>query len=92
MDKIVEALKKLLPESEVNEVSTAVSQMLTEAKSNLEKEYNEKLEEAYAQLSNELTESEKTATVGYEEAYAIIADLRNRLEVQVQLYILPNFF
>lgn len=86
MDKIVEALKKLLPETEVNEVSKAVSQMLEDAKSNLEKEYNEKLEEAYAQLSNELSESEKVATQGYEEAYAIINDLRGRLEIQGEEY------
>lgn len=86
MDKIVEALKKLLPESEVNEVSAAIKTMLDEAKANLEKEYNDKLEEAYAQLSNEVSETEKTATKGYEEAYAIIADLRNRLEVQGEEY------
>lgn len=86
MDKIVEALKKLLPETEVNEVSKAVSHMLEDAKGGLEKEYNEKLEEAYAQLSNELSESEKVATQGYEEAYAIINDLRGRLEVQGEEY------
>lgn len=60
--------------------------MLEQAKSTLEKEYNEKLEEAYSELSNELAESEKTAEKGYEEAYAIIADLRNRLEVQGEEY------
>jgi len=85
-NKIVEALKKLLPESEINEVAAAVEKMLEQAKNNLEKEFNEKLEEAYSELSNELAESEKTAEKGYEEAYAIIADLRNRLEVQGEEY------
>lgn len=85
-NKIVEALKKLLPESEINEVAGAVEKMLEQAKTALEKEYNEKLEEAYSELSNELAEAEKTAEKGYEEAYAIIADLRNRLEVQGEEY------
>jgi hypothetical protein len=83
---IVEALKKLLPETEINEVATSVEKMLEQAKKTLEKEYNEKLEEAYSELSNELAEAEKTAEKGYEEAYAIIADLRNRLEVQGEEY------
>lgn len=86
MDKIVEALKKLLPESEINEVAAAVNDMLEQAKANLEAEYNQKLEEAYAELSGELVTAEKTAEQGYEEAYAIIGDLRNRLEIQGEEY------
>lgn len=86
MDKIVEALKKLLPESEINEVASTVNDMLEQAKANLEAEYNQKLEEAYAELSSELVTAEKTAEQGYEEAYAIIGDLRNRLEVQGEEY------
>lgn len=86
MDKIVEALQKLLPESEVNEVAAAVKEMLEQAKAELENEYNEKLEEAYAELSNELAAAEKTAEQGYQEAYSIIAELRNRLEVQGEEY------
>lgn len=86
MDKITEALKKLLPESEVQEVSAAINEMMESAKANLEAEYNTKLEEAYAELSSELESSEKTAEQGYEEAYAIISDLRNRLEVQGEEY------
>jgi len=86
MDKIVEALKKLLPETEVNEVSSAVQQMLESAKSDLEAEFNQKLEEAYVELSSEVAEAEQVAEKGYEEAYAIIADLRNRLELQGEEY------
>ncbi len=86
MDKIMEAIKKLLPESDVKEVSAAVNEMLEQAKVSLDKEYNEKLEEAYTDLSNELAKAEKTAEQGYEEAYAIIADLRNRLDMQGEEY------
>ena len=86
MDKIVEALKKLLPQAEVNEVADTVNELLEQAKTSLETEYNQKLEEAYAELTNELAEAEKTAERGYEEAYAIIGDLRSRLEVQGDEY------
>lgn len=86
MDKITEALKKLLPESEINEVAAAVKEMLEQAKAGLETEYNQKLEEAYAELTSELSTAEKTAEKGYEEAYAIIGDLRNRLELQGEEY------
>jgi regulator of replication initiation timing len=44
------------------------------------------LEEAYAEVSNELKSAEKTAEEGYTEAYAIISELRNRLEVQGEEY------
>ncbi len=86
MEKIMEAIKKLLPESDVKEVSSAISEMLDQAKVSLEKEYNEKLEEAYSDLSGELNKSENTAEKGYEEAYSIIADLRNRLDIQGEEY------
>ena len=82
MEQIVEALKKILPEDQVSEVSAAVEGMLNEAKGQLDSEYNDKLEEAYTELSNELVAAEKTAEAGYQEAYAIIGELRNRLEVQ----------
>ena len=86
MEKIVEALKKLLPETEINEVADSVKELLEQAKGSLEAEYNTKLEEAYAELTNELAEAEKVAEQGYEEAYAIISDLRTRLEVQGEEY------
>lgn len=86
MNKITEALSKLLPEDQIQEVTSAVQEMLDEAKSGLEKEYNDKLEEAYSELSNELKESEKVAEEGYNEAYSIISELRNRLDVQGKEY------
>ncbi len=82
MDKILEALSKMLPESEVKDVSKAVEDILNEAKADLEKEYKTKLEEAYGELSSELKESEKVAEQGYQEAFGIIQDLRNRLDTQ----------
>ena len=82
MDKILKALKNLLPEEQVSDVAEAVKGMLNESKSELEGEFNSKLEEAYGELSTELKQAEKVAEKGYEEAYGIINDLRNRLEVQ----------
>lgn len=82
MNKILEALKKLLPAEQLNEVASAVDEMLNEAKAELEAEFNAKLEEAYNELSSELAAAEKVAEQGYQEAYAIITDLRNRLEIQ----------
>jgi hypothetical protein len=86
MNKIVEALKKLLPEDHLKEVSSAVEEMLEESKKEIEEsketEFNKKLEEAYSELTGELASAEKIAEQGYEEAFAIITDLRNRLEIQ----------
>jgi len=81
-NKIVSALKKLLPEDQIHEVSEAVVAMINEAKEDMESEYNKNLEEAYSQLSGELSQAEKTAYQGYQEAYEIINDLKTRLEVQ----------
>jgi hypothetical protein len=86
MDKILEALKKMLPENQINEVADAIKGMLKQAKVDVEKEYNSRLEEAYSELAKELTEAEKTAENGYEEAYRIIGDLRSRLDIQGQEY------
>jgi hypothetical protein len=86
MDRIIESLKKLLPKDQVNEVASAVEESLKssqgEVKEELEKEYNEKLEGAYSELSTELSEAEKTAEQGYEEAYGVITDLSARLNTQ----------
>lgn len=82
MEKIVEALTKLLPEDSVKEVAEAVTVELEKAKQDYEQEFNSKLEEAYAELSTELQDTEETALKGYQEAYAIIEDLRKKLEVQ----------
>ena len=82
MDKIVEALSKLLPQDKLGPVTAAIKQFLEDARKELEGEYNQKLEEAYAQVSTELKAEEAKAEQGYAEAYQIIQDLRNRLEGQ----------
>jgi hypothetical protein len=85
-NKIQEALEKLLPEDQVSEVTSAIEEMLKDAKTDLETEFNNKLEEAYAELSKELKDAETVAEKGYTEAYSIIGELRNRLEVQSEEY------
>ncbi len=82
MDKILAALKKLLPEDQVSEVATAVNDMLSEAKTAIEEEYNEKLTEAYSELSEEIAQVEKIGYEGYQAAAGMIRDLGNRLETQ----------
>lgn len=82
MEKLVEALTKLLPEDAVTEVTEAVKTELEAAKAAYEQEFSSKLEEAYAELAGELKSTEDTAIQGYKEAYAIIQDLRQRLDTQ----------
>lgn len=82
MNKIIEALKKLLPEDQLKEVASAVEEMFVESTKEIEeakeKEFNEKLEEAYATLAQEMEEAEKVALQGYQEAFSIITDQNNR--------------
>jgi hypothetical protein len=80
MNKVLEALKGVLPEDKLNTVSAAIDQMIEEAKTQLEAEYNKNLQEAYANLAAELKQSEETGIDGYKEAYAMIKDLKLRLE------------
>lgn len=86
MKKILESLKHLLPEDQLKEVAAAIDGMLEEATNEIAKqkeaEFNKQLKTAYDELSSELASAEKIAEQGYEEAYAIITDLRNRIEVQ----------
>jgi outer membrane murein-binding lipoprotein Lpp len=81
MDKILEALSKLLPEDQVKEISSAVNEILESYKVELEEEYNKNLEEAYAELSKEVNEAEKVGVEGYEQAWNTITELRNRAEM-----------
>jgi hypothetical protein len=82
MNKLYEALKKLLPADQVREVARAVEEMISEARTELETEFNGKLNEAYEQVSQELATNEATAEEGYQQAYQIISDLQLRLEHQ----------
>lgn len=86
MKKIVELLKNNLPEDQLKEMATVVDEMIGEATAEIvkqkESEFSKQLEEAYNELTAELKSAEKVAEQGYEEAYAIILDLRNRLDIQ----------
>lgn len=82
MDKILEALKQLLPADKADDVTKAIREHLVEAKNELENEYNEKLQEAYAELSEQVKQNEMIAEQGYQQAHGIIQDLRQRLEMQ----------
>lgn len=82
MDKITEALVKILPENQVSEVSKAVEEMMAEQVKELEAEFQTKLDEAYGQLTEEAKTNEVVAEEGYKQAYEIIASLMNRLDEQ----------
>jgi hypothetical protein len=85
---INEILSKLVAPEQLKEATEVLEKLLSEAieekKAELEKEFDTKLQEAYEQLTGELKDAEQVAEKGYNEAYGIIADLRNRLETQRQ--------
>lgn len=86
MNKVLEALKKILPADGVQEVASAVENMIAEAEAKIEakkeKEFNAKLLEAYDKVSEELAAAEETAETGYKQAFAHIQELTLRLERQ----------
>lgn len=82
MDRINEALGKILPAEQINEVRQAVEAMLAEQVKELEAEYQKKLEEAYEQIAGEKENSEAVAEQGYQQAYEIITSLMQRLDEQ----------
>jgi hypothetical protein len=90
MDKLIEALKKMLPAEHVGEVTAAIEKEFDEANTRLEAEFNQKLEEGYAQMSAEMREAEKVAEKGYTEAYGIITDLRTRMGQMQREYEVHN--
>lgn len=82
MDKITEALTKILPEDQVAEVAKAVEEMMAEQVKELETEFQTKLDEAYEQVAGEKQTEEQISEQGYQQAYEIIASLMNRLDEQ----------
>ena len=82
MDKITEALKKILPAEHVNEVRKAVEDMMAEQVKGLEAEFQSKLDEAYQQISEEKANTELVAEQGYQQAYEIIGSLMTRIDEQ----------
>jgi hypothetical protein len=85
---LFESLKKALPSEMVNDVTSAVDAILAESKAemkaDLEAEANVELEKAYSGAAQELAEAEKVAIQGYQDAYNVINELRNRLEMQTE--------
>lgn len=84
MDKITQALKKILPAEHVDEVTQAVAALVAEEVSRLEAEFQKNLDKAYEQNAAELQEGEAKAEAGYKQAYEIIAHLMNKLDEQRQ--------
>lgn len=82
MDKITQALSKFLPAEQVSEVSKALEAALQEHYSQVESEFQTKLDQVYEQLTNERAADEKIAEAGYEQAYEIISSLMNRIDEQ----------
>jgi hypothetical protein len=80
--KVFQALEALVPEGDRAKLTEAVSEFLDGARAELETEYNANLESAYKTVEAEKLEAEKVALKGYNEAYEIIVDFKNRLETQ----------
>lgn len=89
-DKVLNALSGLIPEAAREKVTSAISEFLKEAVAELEAskqaEFDAKLNEAYATITKEKEENVKVAETGYNEAYEIICDLRDRIELQAKEY------
>lgn len=81
-EQVLKALAGLIPEDAQKAVEEAVSNFLAETVAELEKEYTEKLEEAYKTVESEKATVEQTTEAGYAQAWEIITDLRERLEIQ----------
>ncbi len=81
-EQILKALSGLIPEDVQNEVSTAISGFLESAVAELEAEYNANLKEAFEGYKAEIVQAKTEAESGYTQAWEVIADLRERLEIQ----------
>ncbi len=81
-EQVLKALAGLIPEDAQKVVEEAISKFLEDTTAELEKEYSEKLEEAYKTITEEKAADEATAEQGYAQAWEIITDLRDRLEIQ----------
>lgn len=81
-EKIMESLSGLVPSEAREKVASAISSIMEDVQKEYETAYNDKYQEAYDELVKENKLNVERAHKGYEEAYEVIADLRNRLEVQ----------
>ncbi len=75
MDKITEALKKILPPEHVEEVAKSIQDLMGEAVDEIKADYQEKINEVYETLSEENKVNEGIAIQGYKQAQEIVADL-----------------
>jgi hypothetical protein len=80
-EKIMESLAGMLPDEAQEKVASAVSSIIDDLSAEHEAAYNDKLAEAYAQMSEENEANVKKAEAEFEKAYSIINDLRNRFEI-----------
>ena len=82
MDKITQALRKILPAEHVAEVAQAVEAVMNARFEQMEAEFQQKLSEAYEQLSEEKQAVEATAYQGYQQAYEIVSSLMGKIDEQ----------
>ena len=91
MDKIINSLKKILPEDQVSEVASAVSEMLAEARSQMESEYNKTLEEgyeeAYQMLLAERNAKSNVESDLYEEYDKKLADMKEYIVDKIDEFL-----
>lgn len=80
MNKIEEALKKLLPAEQVQEVLQAIQEQIDEGNSQLDAKYQANLNQAFEEAQKDIDETATTAYRGFEQAWAMIEDLQLRLE------------
>ena len=78
MEKLLEALKSLLPEDQIKEVSEILEGYLSDAKTELEAEYDNKLKEAYTEMTEEKGADETVAEQGYQQAKYQLAILNQK--------------
>jgi hypothetical protein len=85
-EQVLNAISGLIPEDAQKEVNTAISSFLegalTELETNLKESYETNLKEAYEEHQKELNEAKKIAEEGYGQAWEVITDLRDRIEIQ----------
>lgn len=79
MNKLIEALKKFLPENQVQDVANVLEEMIEEARQEIEAQYNQKLTEAYTSAEEEIKAAETVAYEGYRQAAELIQDGNVRL-------------
>lgn len=78
----MQALAGLLPDDVQKDVINAVNTFVEGVRAELEAEFNARIDETYKIVAQEKSQVEKVAEQGYAEAYQIICDLRDRLEIQ----------